>query len=61
MLPFGIGEGVVAGFNPVVGGFLSTGRAKSGFAGLFDFDALFTFWAGVNLISEKAGFTHQHF
>ena len=56
-----MGEGVVAGFNPVIGGFLATGGAKPGFAGLFDFNAFFTFRAGEDPISEKACFTYQHF
>jgi hypothetical protein len=37
MLPGGVGQGVPGGFNPVVGGFFTTGRTESGFAGMRNF------------------------
>jgi len=40
MLPDGSGKGVKTVFNPDVGSLLATGRTKSGFAAMGDFDAL---------------------
>lgn len=61
MLPFCVGEGIEAVFNPVVGGLFAAGGAKPGLAGMRGLDAFVAFWADEHVISQEAGFTHQEF
>jgi hypothetical protein len=61
VLPGGVGEGIEAGFDPVVGCFFAAGGAKSGLAGMGRLDAFGAFGADVKVVAQVRGSADQHF
>ena len=53
VLPGSFGKGVKAVFNPGVGCLLATGRTKSGFTAMRDFNTLGACWTDKLMVTEK--------
>ena len=53
VLPDSIGQSVEAGFDPVVGAFLTTGGTESGLTGMGSFDRLVTRSTDKEVVSQK--------
>jgi hypothetical protein len=60
MLPFSIRESVKAVFNPIVCGFFTAGRTKSGFAGMGCSDG-YPAETNKDMISEESCTTDKEF
>jgi hypothetical protein len=61
MLPDCMREDVKIGLNPIICSFLTTGRTESGFAGMRDFYAFFTFGTDIIVVSKETGFADKEF
>jgi hypothetical protein len=55
MLPGSVGQSIPGGFNPVVGGFFTTGGTESGLAGMGDFFGGEARGAGEEMKAKKSG------
>ena len=61
MLPSGIRKGIKTVFDPVVSSFFTTGRTKSGLAGMGCLNAVTAFWTDKNMISKKGCTAYKKF